>query len=60
MPGKNLAVVATPREAIAHYQALVDAGVQYFFVAIQGNDAETVRSLAEHVIPEIGTRVGAI
>ena len=51
---------ATPREAIAHYQALVDAGVQYFFVATQGKDVETVRLLAEQVMPEIRACVRAL
>lgn len=50
-------LLGTPREAIAHYQALVDAGVQYFLVAVQGNDTETVRLLAEQVMPEVRPRL---
>ena len=42
-----------PDEAIAHYQALADAGMQYFLAVVSRNDVETVRLLAERVIPEL-------
>ena len=52
-------IFGTPGEAVTHYQALVDAGVQYFLVAVQGKDTETVRLLAEQVIPELRPRTGS-
>ena len=48
--------VGTPREAIAHYQALIDAGAQYFLATISGNDMQTARLLAEQVMPELRPR----
>jgi len=44
---------ATPTEAIAHYQALVDAGMQYFLAQVSADDDETVRLFANEVIPAI-------
>jgi alkanesulfonate monooxygenase SsuD/methylene tetrahydromethanopterin reductase-like flavin-dependent oxidoreductase (luciferase family) len=44
-------VGGTPRELVAYYQAFVDAGLQYF-VAMSPS-LETMRLLAEHVIPEL-------
>jgi alkanesulfonate monooxygenase SsuD/methylene tetrahydromethanopterin reductase-like flavin-dependent oxidoreductase (luciferase family) len=46
-------VFATPSLAIEHYQALVDAGVQYFLAAINVDDEETVRLFAEEVVPAV-------
>jgi hypothetical protein len=46
-------VFATPSVAIEHYQALVDAGVQYFLAAINVDDEETVRLFAEEVVPAV-------
>lgn len=46
-------VATTPREAIAHYRALAAAGVQYFMAGLWGYDIETMRLLAEHVMPEV-------
>jgi hypothetical protein len=46
-------VFATPETAIAHYQALADAGVQYFLATINGRDDETVRLFAEAVVPAV-------
>jgi alkanesulfonate monooxygenase SsuD/methylene tetrahydromethanopterin reductase-like flavin-dependent oxidoreductase (luciferase family) len=46
-------VFATPAEAIEHYQALADAGVQYFLVSINFADEETVRLFAEEVVPAV-------
>jgi len=50
---------ATPREAIAHYQALADAGMQYFLAQVSGDDDETVRLFADEVIPAIRPAAGA-
>ena len=44
---------ATPGQAIAHYQALSDAGVQFFLCLINGRDEETVQLLADVVIPAV-------
>lgn len=46
----------TPVQAIAHFQALVDAGMQYFLTVIRASDATTSRLLAERVMPEIRPR----
>jgi alkanesulfonate monooxygenase SsuD/methylene tetrahydromethanopterin reductase-like flavin-dependent oxidoreductase (luciferase family) len=46
-------VFATPEEAIAHYQALADAGVQYFLASVNGSDRETVELLAREVLPAL-------
>lgn len=46
-------VFATPQEAVVHYQALVDAGVQYFLVCVDSADRETVDLLAREVVPHI-------
>jgi alkanesulfonate monooxygenase SsuD/methylene tetrahydromethanopterin reductase-like flavin-dependent oxidoreductase (luciferase family) len=46
-------VAGTPRDAIQHYRALAAAGVQYFIPCLWGYDLETMRLLAEQVIPEL-------
>jgi alkanesulfonate monooxygenase SsuD/methylene tetrahydromethanopterin reductase-like flavin-dependent oxidoreductase (luciferase family) len=50
---RSVPVFATPETAIAHYQALADAGVQYFLATINGRDDETVRLFAEAVVPAV-------
>ena len=44
---------ATPERAVVHFQALADAGVQYFLASINCQDEESVRLLAEAVIPAV-------
>jgi alkanesulfonate monooxygenase SsuD/methylene tetrahydromethanopterin reductase-like flavin-dependent oxidoreductase (luciferase family) len=44
---------ATPEQAIAHYQALADAGIQFFLCLVNGRDEETVHLLADVVRPAI-------
>jgi hypothetical protein len=44
---------ATPEQAISHYQALSDAGIQFFLCLVNGRDDETVHLLANVVIPAI-------
>src|SRR5258706_8509447 len=51
-------LAVTVDEAIAHYQGLVAAGVQYFMATLWGHDLETLRLLAERVIPAVN-RAGA-
>jgi alkanesulfonate monooxygenase SsuD/methylene tetrahydromethanopterin reductase-like flavin-dependent oxidoreductase (luciferase family) len=46
-------VAGTPDEAVAHYRSLVRAGMQYFIAFIYPKDAETVRLLAEQVVPRL-------
>jgi alkanesulfonate monooxygenase SsuD/methylene tetrahydromethanopterin reductase-like flavin-dependent oxidoreductase (luciferase family) len=46
-------VFATPDEAVAHYQSLADAGVQYFLASVNGTDRETVDLLARDVVPAL-------
>jgi hypothetical protein len=46
-------VAMTPDEAITYYRGLVAAGVQYFIPAVNGFDEETLRLLAEEVIPAV-------
>jgi alkanesulfonate monooxygenase SsuD/methylene tetrahydromethanopterin reductase-like flavin-dependent oxidoreductase (luciferase family) len=46
-------LAATPQEAVRHYRALAAAGVQYFIAATWEHDAETLRVLAEQVMPEV-------
>ena len=46
-------LIATPDEAIRHYQGLADAGMQYFLANTRQADVETVELLAEFVLPAI-------
>jgi alkanesulfonate monooxygenase SsuD/methylene tetrahydromethanopterin reductase-like flavin-dependent oxidoreductase (luciferase family) len=51
-PWSGFAVFATPAQAIALYQALAAAGIQYFIVeTLDAADEETIRLLAEAVVP---------
>jgi alkanesulfonate monooxygenase SsuD/methylene tetrahydromethanopterin reductase-like flavin-dependent oxidoreductase (luciferase family) len=43
----------TPGEAIAHFQTLVEAGVQYFIVALFGDVIAKLNLLASEVIPAL-------
>jgi alkanesulfonate monooxygenase SsuD/methylene tetrahydromethanopterin reductase-like flavin-dependent oxidoreductase (luciferase family) len=46
---------ATPDQAIAHFRALIEAGIQYFIVeTMDAMDHDTIRLLATDVIPAIG------
>jgi alkanesulfonate monooxygenase SsuD/methylene tetrahydromethanopterin reductase-like flavin-dependent oxidoreductase (luciferase family) len=42
-----------PDEAIAYYRELAGAGLTYFIAGVFGNDTETVRLLAEKVVPAL-------
>ncbi len=46
-------LAAPPADVVAHYGRLVPAGFQYFIAFVYGNDLETIRLLAEHVVPEL-------
>jgi hypothetical protein len=41
---------------VEHWQALLDAGLQYFVAFVYGPDLETPRLLAERVVPELRAR----
>lgn len=47
-------LIGTPDEAIAHFQALIDAGLQYFIVHTRA-DVDTERLIAERVLPFLST-----
>ena len=50
-------VAGTPEEAITYYRMLVEAGIQYFVVeSLDAADEETIRLLAEKVVPEVKCR----
>jgi alkanesulfonate monooxygenase SsuD/methylene tetrahydromethanopterin reductase-like flavin-dependent oxidoreductase (luciferase family) len=42
-----------PADAARHYRKLADAGIQHFIVWITPGDEETLRRLAQEVIPEV-------
>jgi alkanesulfonate monooxygenase SsuD/methylene tetrahydromethanopterin reductase-like flavin-dependent oxidoreductase (luciferase family) len=43
----------SPADAVRHYRAMADAGVQHFIVWIRPDDEETMRRLAQEVIPAL-------
>lgn len=43
-----------PEDAVAYYRDLAEAGLNYFVAGVYGNDVETVRLLAERVVPAFG------
>lgn len=47
---------ATPDQAVEHFGTLVAGGMQYFLAVIQGDDRETMRLLADIVIPAVNAR----
>ena len=46
-------VAGSPADVIAHYAPLVQAGLQHFMAMVYGSDIDTVRQLAERVLPEL-------
>jgi alkanesulfonate monooxygenase SsuD/methylene tetrahydromethanopterin reductase-like flavin-dependent oxidoreductase (luciferase family) len=48
-------VACLPEEAVTYYQELAEAGLNYFIAGVYGNDTETVRLLAERVVPTLST-----
>ncbi|MDQ1525558.1 MAG: hypothetical protein QOG18_171 [Microbacteriaceae bacterium] len=46
-------LIATPDEAVRHYQALADVGMQYFLANTHAADRETLELLADHVLPRV-------
>jgi alkanesulfonate monooxygenase SsuD/methylene tetrahydromethanopterin reductase-like flavin-dependent oxidoreductase (luciferase family) len=50
--GQYLVLNGDPKGAVAHYRALVDAGVRYFIV-VGLADTQALRLFAEQVVPEV-------
>lgn len=46
-------VAGTPRDVVPYFRSLVEDGMRYFITFIYPKDAETVRLLAEQVVPEV-------
>lgn len=57
--GRDSIVAGTPADAVTYYERLIRAGLQYFIAFVYGNDVETLRLLAEEVIPELRHRQAA-
>jgi alkanesulfonate monooxygenase SsuD/methylene tetrahydromethanopterin reductase-like flavin-dependent oxidoreductase (luciferase family) len=50
----GFAFVGTPEQAVTHYRALAETGIQYFIVQIlDAADEETIRLLAQTVVPAV-------
>ena len=56
---EHLPVVGTPEDAIQRVQATLDAGFQYVIFIVFPFDPETLRLLAERVIPAVTTTTAA-
>ena len=53
-PWRDYVFPATPDRAIAHFRALIEAGIQYIIVeTMDAMDHDTIRLLATDVIPAI-------
>ncbi|HEX6737515.1 MAG TPA: LLM class flavin-dependent oxidoreductase [Vicinamibacteria bacterium] len=53
-PWRNFVVAGTPADAIGFFQGLADAGIEYFIVeTLDAADVETIRLLAERVVPQV-------
>ena len=51
---RQCVVAGTPDQIVPHFQAFADAGMQYFVVQVlDARDEETLRLLAEQVVPQI-------
>ncbi|HET7092395.1 MAG TPA: LLM class flavin-dependent oxidoreductase, partial [Thermomicrobiales bacterium] len=54
VPLRDLVLAATPEQAVAHYRALADAGLQYFIIeVVDAADEETIRLFADTVMPRV-------
>ena len=51
--GREGILVASPDRAIAYYRTMRAAGAQYFVVQLDAPDHDTIRVLAERIIPEV-------
>jgi alkanesulfonate monooxygenase SsuD/methylene tetrahydromethanopterin reductase-like flavin-dependent oxidoreductase (luciferase family) len=50
---RTVPLFATVGQAVAHYQGLIDAGVQYFLATVGGQDQQTTELLATQVMPAL-------
>jgi alkanesulfonate monooxygenase SsuD/methylene tetrahydromethanopterin reductase-like flavin-dependent oxidoreductase (luciferase family) len=56
---RDYVLPVTPDRAVAHFQALREAGVQYFIVeTLDATDHDTIRLLATDVIPRVASSGG--
>lgn len=55
---KSSTIAGLPDDVIAQYQPLIDAGVTYCISGLYGNDAETLRLLAQRVVPRLRYQTG--
>ncbi|HZR44566.1 MAG TPA: LLM class flavin-dependent oxidoreductase [Ktedonobacteraceae bacterium] len=53
-------VALTPAEAIEYYGVLVQAGMQYFIVAVSPGDVETMLLFGQHVLPALTMMVPSV
>ncbi|MCA9881200.1 MAG: LLM class flavin-dependent oxidoreductase [Thermomicrobiales bacterium] len=51
--GRDTMVAGPPAVAVTHFARLIGAGLQHFIAFVYGNDLETIRLLAQEVIPEL-------
>jgi len=61
VPDANLRTAplfATVDDAVTHYQALVDAGMQYFLASVDGQDTQTMDLIAQYLLPALAGRPG--
>jgi alkanesulfonate monooxygenase SsuD/methylene tetrahydromethanopterin reductase-like flavin-dependent oxidoreductase (luciferase family) len=49
-------IAGIPEEVAATYQTLMTAGLNYFTICVMSGDAETLRLLAEQVMPSLAAR----
>ena len=51
--GKGGILTASVEKAVDYYQAMVDAGIDYFLVQLEATDTETIKLLGREVMPRI-------
>ena len=51
--GASAALAGTPEQVVAYYREMVEVGIQYFVVQLDGRDHETLTLLAEEVMPRV-------
>jgi alkanesulfonate monooxygenase SsuD/methylene tetrahydromethanopterin reductase-like flavin-dependent oxidoreductase (luciferase family) len=51
--GKGGILTASVDRAVEYYQAMVDAGVEYFLVQLEARDTETIELLGRDVMPSV-------
>ena len=46
-------LAVTPPEAIAYYNALIQAGIQYFIIVLWPDDLDTLQMFGQEVLPAL-------